>query len=76
MPLLLGTVLWTFSKIKKSHLGVLKNDIISLIRLVSKRFFQMQDPVGIMHFQSMLSLSLLKGHKWQYNFSDSSSGIS
>ena len=57
-------------------IGVLKNDILSLIRPVSKRFFKIHDPVGLRYlFQLMLSLIPVKGHKWRYNFSDDPSGI-
>ena len=67
--------LWKFSNIKKSH-GVLKNDILSLIRPVAKSIFKIHDPVGLRYlFQLRLSLSPLKGHKWRYNFSDTPSGV-
>ena len=57
-------------------MGVLKNDILSLIPPVADGFFKIHDPVGLRYlFQSRLSLSPLKGNKWRYNFSDTTSGI-
>ena len=74
-----GKVRTTFHTIKYKEvpsIGVLKNDILSLIRPVSKRFFKIHDPDGLRYlFQLRLSLSPLKGHKWWYNFSDTPSGI-
>ena len=57
-------------------IGILNNDILSLIRPVTKSFFKNHDPVGLRYlFQLSLSLSPLKAHKWRYNFSDTPSGI-
>ena len=57
-------------------IGVLKNDIISLIRPESKSVFKIHDSVGLRYlFQLRLSLSPLKGHKCCYNFIDTPSGI-
>ena len=71
MPLLPGIFLW-----KSSNIGILKKDIISLIRPESKSFFNIHDPVGLRYlFQLRVSLSPLKGHKWCHNFSDTASGI-
>ena len=57
-------------------MGVLKNDILSLIPPVAKSIFKIHDPVGLRYLcQLRLSLSPLKGHKWRYNFSDIPSGI-
>ena len=56
-------------------IGVLKNDVISLICPESKSLFQINDPVGLRYlFQLRVSLSPLRGHKWCYNFSDIPSG--
>ena len=57
-------------------IGILKKDIISLIRPESKSFFNIHYPVGLRYlFQLRVSLSPLKGHKWCHNFSDTPSGI-
>ena len=57
-------------------IGVLKEDIIALIRPESKTFFKIHDPVGLRYlFQLRVSLSPLKGHKWCHNFIDIPSGI-
>ena len=57
-------------------IGVLKKDIIALIRPESKTFFKIHDPVGLRYlFQLRVSLSPLKGHKWCHNFIDTPSGI-
>ena len=57
-------------------IGVLKNDIISLIRPMSKSVFKIHDPVGTRYlFELRLSLSPLKGHKWWYISSGTPSGI-
>ena len=56
--------------------GLLKRDIISLIRPESKSLFKIHDPVGLRYlFQLRVSLSPLKAHKWRHNFSDTISGI-
>ena len=56
--------------------GLLKWDIISLIRPESKSLFKIHDPVGLRYlFQLRISLSPLKAHKWRHNFSDTISGI-
>ena len=45
-------------------LGILTNDIISLIRPKSKSFFKINDPTGLRYLlQLRLRLSPLKGHK-------------
>ena len=50
-------------------IGVLKKDIISLIRPESKRFFKIHDPAGIQYlFQLRVSLSPLKGHTFYHTF--------
>ena len=57
-------------------IGLLKKDIIALIRPESKTFFKIHDPVGLRYlFQLRVSLSPLKGHKWCHNFIDTPSGI-
>ena len=57
-------------------LGLLKKDIISLIRPVAKSFFKIHDPTGVRYlFQLRVSLSPLKGHKYCHNFIDTPSGI-
>ena len=57
-------------------IGVLKNDIISLIRPNSKSVFNIHDPAGLRYlFQLRLGLSPLKGHKWSHNFIDTPSGV-
>ena len=57
-------------------LGLLKKDIISLIRPVPKSFFKIHDPTGLRYlFQLRVSLSPLKGHKYCHNFIDTPSGI-
>ena len=57
-------------------IGVLKNDIISLIRPVVKSVFRIHDPAGLRYiFQLRVGLSPLKGHKWCHNFIDTSSGV-
>ena len=57
-------------------IGVLKKDIIALIRPESKTFFKIHDPVGPRYlFHLRVSLSPLKGHKWCHNFIDTPSGI-
>ena len=57
-------------------IGILKNDILSLIRPESKSFFQIFDPVGLRFlFQLRVSLSPLRGHKWSHSFIDTPSGI-
>ena len=57
-------------------LGLLKKDIISLIRPVPKSFFKIYDPTGLQYlFQLRVSLSPLKGHKYCHNFIDTPSGI-
>ena len=57
-------------------LGLLKKDIISLIRQVAKSFFKIHDPTGVRYlFQLRVSLSPLKGHKYCHNFIDTPSGI-
>ena len=57
-------------------LGILKNDIISLIRRESNSFFKIHDPTGRLRylFQLRLRLSPLKGHKYCHNFIDTPSG--
>ena len=58
-------------------IGVLKNDIIALIRPESKTFFTIHDPVGLRYlFQLRLSLCPLNGHKFCHNFIDNHPGIS
>ena len=50
---------------------LLKNDIISLIRPESKRFFKIHDPTGLRYiFQLRIRLSHLKGHKYCHKFID------
>ena len=57
-------------------IGILKKDIISLIRPESRNYFNIHDPVGLQYlFQLRVSLSPLKGHKWCHNFSDTPSDI-
>ena len=57
-------------------LGLLKKDIISLIRPVAKSFFKIHDPTGVRYlFQLRVSLSPLKGHKYCHNFIDTPPGI-
>ena len=57
-------------------IGVLKNDIPSLIRPEAKSAFKIHDPAGLRYlFQLRVSLSPLKGHKWCYNFIDTPSGV-
>ena len=57
-------------------IGILKKNILSLIRPESKSFFNVFDPVGIRYlFQLRVSLSPLRGHKWCHNFIDTLSGI-
>ena len=52
-------------------LGVLKNNILSLICPVAKSIFKIHDPVGLRYlFQLRFTLNPLKGHKWRYNFRD------
>ena len=56
-------------------LDLLKNDIISLIRPESKRFFNIHDHTGLRFlFQLRLRLSPLKEHKHCHNFIDTPSG--
>ena len=57
-------------------LGILKNDISSLIRPESKNIFKIFDPVGLRFlFQLRVSLSPLRGRKWCHSFIDSPSDI-
>ena len=57
-------------------IGVLKKDIISLIRSESKGFFKIHDPAGLRYlFQLRVSLSPLNGHKWRHNFINTPCGI-
>ena len=57
-------------------IGVLKNDIISLIRPAAKSVFKIHDPAGLRYlFQLRVGLSPLKGHKWCHNFIDTPSGV-
>ena len=57
-------------------IGVLKKDIISLIRPESKSFLKIHDPAGIRYlFQLRVSLSPLKDHRFFHNFIDTPSGI-
>ena len=57
-------------------IGVIKNDIISLIRPVAKSVFKIHDPAGLRYiFQLRVGLSPLKGHKWYHNFIDTPSGV-
>ena len=57
-------------------IGTLKNDILSLIRPVSKGFCKIFDPVGLRYlFQLRVRLSPLRGHKWRHNFTYTPSGI-
>ena len=57
-------------------LGLLKKDIISLMRPVPKSFFKIHDPTGLRYlFQLRVSLCPLKGHKYCHNFIDTPSGI-
>ena len=57
-------------------LGILKNDILSLIRPESKSIFKIFDPVGLRFlFQLRVSLSPLRGHKWCHSFIDTPSDI-
>ena len=59
-----------------SSIGVLKNDITSLIRPEAKSVFKIHDPVGLRYlFQLRVGLNPLKGHKWCYNFIDTPSGV-
>ena len=56
-------------------IGILKNDILSLIRPESKRFFKIHDPVGLPYLiQLRVSLSHLRGNKWCHNFIDTPNG--
>ena len=56
-------------------LGLLKNDIISLIRPESRSFSKIHDPTGLRYlFQLRLRLSSLKGHKVLSPFIDTPSG--
>ena len=56
--------------------GILKKDIVSLIRPESKSVFNLHNPIGLRYlFQLRLSLSPLKGHKWSHSFSDCNEGI-
>ena len=57
-------------------IGILKNDILSLIRPESKRFFKIHDTVGLRYlFQLRVGLSPLRGHRCCHNFIDTPSGI-
>ena len=57
-------------------LGILKNDILSLIRPESKSIFKIFDPVGLRFlFQLRVSLSPLRGHKLCHSFIDTPSDI-
>ena len=57
-------------------IGVLKNDITSLIRPEAKSVFKIHDPAGPRYlFKLRVGLSPLKGHKWCYNFIDTPSGV-
>ena len=57
-------------------IGVLKNDITSLIRPEAKSVFKIHDPAGLRYlFQLRVGLSPLKGHKWCHNFIDTPSGV-
>ena len=57
-------------------IGVLKNDITSLIRPEAKSVFKIHDPAGLRYlFQLRVGLSPLKGHKCCYNFIDTPSGV-
>ena len=57
-------------------IGVLKNDITSLIRPEAKGVFKIHDPAGLRYlFQLRVGLSPLKGHKWCHNFIDNPSGV-
>ena len=57
-------------------IGILKKDIISLIRPESKSFFKIHDPVGLRYlFQLRVSLSPLRSHKWCHKFIDTPSAI-
>ena len=56
-------------------IGVLKIDILSLIRPVAKSVFRIHDPAGRYIFQLRVGLSPLKGHKWCHNFIDTPSGV-
>ena len=57
-------------------IGVLNNDIISLIRPAAKSVFKIHDPAGLRYlFQLRIGLSPLKGHKWCHNFIDTPSGV-
>ena len=62
MRLLLGTFLWKYSIIKLHHLiGVLKNDITSLIRPEAKSVFKIHDPAGLRYlFQLRVSFASFK----------------
>ena len=57
-------------------LGILKNDILSLIRPESKSIFKIFDLVGLRFLiQLRVSLSPLRGHKWCHSFIDTPSDI-
>ena len=57
-------------------IGILKKDIISLIRPDPKSSFNIHNPVGLRYlFQLRVNLSPLKGHKWCHNFIDTTSVI-
>ena len=57
-------------------IGVLKNDITSLIHPEEKNVFKIHDPAGLRYlFQLRGGLSPLKGHKWCRNFIDTRSGV-
>ena len=57
-------------------IGVLTNDITSLIRPEAKSVFKIHDPAGLRYlFQLRVGLSPLKRHKWCYNFIDTPSGV-
>ena len=57
-------------------IGVLKNDITSLIRPEEKSVFKIHDPGGLRYlFQLRVDLSPFKGHKWCHNFIDTPSGV-
>ena len=57
-------------------IGVLKNDIISLMRPAAKSVFKIHDPAGLRYlFQLRVGLCPLKGHKWCHNFIDTPSGV-
>ena len=57
-------------------IGILKKDIISLIRPDPKSSFNIHDPVGLRYlFQLRVNLIPLKGDKLCHNFIDTTSGI-